>query len=197
MRRSDFIFKYRVRNWPEYNKALISRGSLTLWVDEQAVSAWRRRGSPQGRGRPRIYSDTAIECALVVRTVFHLSLRATQGFLESKAADGSEARVARLRASAGGGPGQEPCPQPHDGARNAEVRTRLSGLIRLQDSGGGLPCLEFELQNNAQARSSQSISIPGFIMSFGSSVCFVDRIAAAKRFGRCLSYCGLCRRPTA
>ena len=83
MRRSDFIFKYRVRNWSEYNKALISRGSLTLWVDEQAVSAWRRRGGAQGRGRPQIYSDTAIECALVVRAVFHLSLRATQGFLES------------------------------------------------------------------------------------------------------------------
>ena len=40
MRRSDFIFKYRIRNWPEYNKALIARGSLTLWVDEQAVSTW-------------------------------------------------------------------------------------------------------------------------------------------------------------
>ena len=83
MRRFDFILRYRVRNWPEYNGALIARGSLTLWVDEQAVSAWRQQGSPQGRGRPRIYSDTAIECALVVRTVFHLSLRATQGFLES------------------------------------------------------------------------------------------------------------------
>ena len=83
MRRTDFIFKYRVRNWPEYNKALISRGSLTLWVDEQAVSAWRRHVAPQGRGRPQIYTDTAIECALVVRAVFHLSLRATQGFLES------------------------------------------------------------------------------------------------------------------
>jgi hypothetical protein len=83
MRRSDFIFRYRVRNWPEYNRALIARGSLTLWVDEQAVSAWRQRGGPRGRGRPRIYSDTAIECALVVRSVFHLSLRATQGFLDS------------------------------------------------------------------------------------------------------------------
>ena len=68
MRGSGFIFGCRNRNWFEYNKALISRGSLTLWVDEQAVSTWRRRGSPQGRGRPRIYSDTAIECALVVRT---------------------------------------------------------------------------------------------------------------------------------
>ena len=83
MRRSDFIFNYRVRNWPEYNRALISRGSLTLWVDEQAVSTWRRQGAPQGRGRPQIDTDTAIECALVVRAVFHLSLRVTQGFLDS------------------------------------------------------------------------------------------------------------------
>jgi len=30
-----------------------------------------------------LYADTAIECALVVKAVFHLSLRATQGFLES------------------------------------------------------------------------------------------------------------------
>ena len=83
MRRSAFIFKYRVRNWPAYNKALSARGSLTPWVGEQAGCAWRQRGGPRGRGRPRIYSDTAIECALVVRAVFHLSLRATQGFLES------------------------------------------------------------------------------------------------------------------
>ena len=31
----------------------------------------------------RLYADTAIECAIVVKSVFHLSLRATQGFLES------------------------------------------------------------------------------------------------------------------
>ena len=35
------------------------------------------------RGRPQLYSDTAIECALVVKAVFHLSLRSAQGFLES------------------------------------------------------------------------------------------------------------------
>ncbi len=34
-------------------------------------------------GRPRIYADAAFECALVVKTVFQLSLRATQGVLES------------------------------------------------------------------------------------------------------------------
>jgi hypothetical protein len=37
MRKSDFIFEYRVRNWPEYNRALLRRVSITFWVDEQAV----------------------------------------------------------------------------------------------------------------------------------------------------------------
>jgi len=84
MRKSDFVFRCRVRNWPAYNRALIRRGSLTFWVDEQAVQAWfDTAGSGALGGRSRIYADTAIECALVVRSVFHLSLRATQGFLES------------------------------------------------------------------------------------------------------------------
>ena len=84
MRKSDFIFKYRVRNWPAYNRALVRRGSVTFWVDEEAVQAWRDSAAPGPLGgRRRTYSDTAIECVLVVRAVFHLSLRASQGFLES------------------------------------------------------------------------------------------------------------------
>ena len=84
MRKSDFIFKYRVRNWPAYNRALVRRGSITFRVDEAAVQAWRDSAAPGLLGgRRRTYSDTAIECVLVVRTVFHLSLRASQGFLES------------------------------------------------------------------------------------------------------------------
>ena len=83
MGKSDFIFKYRIRNWPEYNRALVRRSELTFWIDEQAISGWRHEEQVGGRGRPRIYADTAIECALVVKAVFHLSLRATQGFLAS------------------------------------------------------------------------------------------------------------------
>ena len=40
MGKNSYIF-YRVRNWPEYNRALVRRGSLTLWVDEQAIKSWR------------------------------------------------------------------------------------------------------------------------------------------------------------
>jgi hypothetical protein len=83
MRKSDFIFRYRVRNWRDYNQALVRRGSITFWVDEQAVRFWRAERVPGARGRPQLYADTAIECALVVKAVFHLSLRSTQGFLES------------------------------------------------------------------------------------------------------------------
>jgi len=39
--------QYRIRNWPAYNAALIGRGSLTLWVDEAALEAWRYTGPTQ------------------------------------------------------------------------------------------------------------------------------------------------------
>ena len=51
MDKSDFIFRYRVRNWREYNRALVGRGSITLWVDEQAVAAWRNDQMSGRRGR--------------------------------------------------------------------------------------------------------------------------------------------------
>jgi len=83
MNKSDFIFKYRIRTWREYNRALVRHGSIALWVDEQALAAWRNEEPSGRRARPRIYTHTAIECALVVRAVFQLSLRAAQGLLAS------------------------------------------------------------------------------------------------------------------
>jgi hypothetical protein len=49
MRKSDFIFRNRVRNWPAYNKALVRRGSLTFWIDEEAVQTWRDSEGPGPR----------------------------------------------------------------------------------------------------------------------------------------------------
>jgi hypothetical protein len=45
--------------------------------------AWRNTDPQSGRGAPKIYSDTAIQCALVLKSVFHLSLRSTEGFVSS------------------------------------------------------------------------------------------------------------------
>lgn len=74
--------RYRIRNWPQYNAALIERGSLTLWVDEEALKAWRYTGPPQ-RGAQYVYADAAIKCVLTLRAVYHLALRATQGLAQS------------------------------------------------------------------------------------------------------------------
>jgi hypothetical protein len=73
---------YRIRNWKQYNDALVNRGSLTLWVDQDMLRAWRYQG-PARRGGQFEYSDTAIECLLTLRAVYHLTLRATEGFARS------------------------------------------------------------------------------------------------------------------
>jgi hypothetical protein len=73
---------YRIRNWKEYNDALVRRGSLTLWIDQAALQAWRYQG-PARRGAQFRFSDLAIECLLTLRAVYHLTLRATEGFSRS------------------------------------------------------------------------------------------------------------------
>lgn len=68
--------RYRVTNWREYNRALVARGAITLWIDEAVAAGWEAAGGKGWR-----YSDTAILCALSLRAVFGLTLRQTQGFL--------------------------------------------------------------------------------------------------------------------
>jgi hypothetical protein len=75
--------QYRIRNWRDYNRALIGRGSLTLWVEQRAIDKWRDTAAPVRRGRRRFYSDLAITCALTLREVYGLPLRSTQGLVSS------------------------------------------------------------------------------------------------------------------
>ena len=70
---NQYTFRYRVRNWSDYNRALIARGRLTFWFDEDTVAAWRNADPPKGPGAPKVYSDTAIQCALILKSVFQLS----------------------------------------------------------------------------------------------------------------------------
>lgn len=75
--------QYRIRNWTEYNKALVLRGSLTIWIDTRATDTWLDHDLPARRGRRRTYTDAAILCALLLREVYHLPLRSTQGLVSS------------------------------------------------------------------------------------------------------------------
>jgi len=75
--------KYRVRNWPEYEAALRKRGDVTVWFDEAAIEAWNAPSVGRRPGGKQLYSDLAILTALTIRTVFHLPLRQTEGFVGS------------------------------------------------------------------------------------------------------------------
>lgn len=75
---------YRIKNWGEYNRALINRGNLTVWIPEDLENSWYEAPieGPRSRGRSQVYSNTCIGVGLTIRSLFHLPLRATQGFLE-------------------------------------------------------------------------------------------------------------------
>ena len=75
--------KYRIRNWHDYNTALVNRGRLTLWLDPEVLRDWRNQERTGKRGKPRVYSDQAIACVLRLREVYRLPLRATEGLLRS------------------------------------------------------------------------------------------------------------------
>src|SRR4030065_1761533 len=76
--------KYRIRNWAMYNESLKKRGSITLWIDEEVLRAWKAvPEAVRPRGGQKRYSDGAIECLLMVKGVYHLAYRQTEGFAGS------------------------------------------------------------------------------------------------------------------
>ena len=74
---------YRIRNWPEYNRSLIQRGSITVWIDEKSIKNWFSSYHTCQAGRPATYSDEAILMILILREVYGRSLRSLQGFIQS------------------------------------------------------------------------------------------------------------------
>ncbi len=73
---------YRVKNWSEYDKALVQRGSLTFWLSDDFEKTWLYVGEKQ-RGSQFDYSDQAILLMLTVKEVFHLTNRGVEGFMRS------------------------------------------------------------------------------------------------------------------
>ncbi|MGK0155929.1 MAG: hypothetical protein ACI9SE_002896 [Neolewinella sp.] len=74
--------KYRVGNWPDYDRPLVERGNLTIWLSPDAIAQWNAKPSRR-RGGQRKYSDLAIETALTLRLLFQVPLRQAEGFLRS------------------------------------------------------------------------------------------------------------------
>lgn len=70
---------YKITNWREYNESLVRRGSITFWFSEDVLEQWHHPNNRPKVGHPFVYSDTAIECLLVLRELFQLPYRQTEG----------------------------------------------------------------------------------------------------------------------
>jgi hypothetical protein len=75
--------QYRVRNWSEYSAGLKQRGSLTIWLSEEALKQWLVSTPTGRRGASQTYSDTAIATVATLKSLFRLAGRQAQGFVES------------------------------------------------------------------------------------------------------------------
>ena len=73
---------YRVGTWAEYDRALVRRGDVTLWLTPDAIATWAAAGVGRRSGQLQS-SDLAIATALTLSLIFHVPLRQTEGVLTS------------------------------------------------------------------------------------------------------------------
>lgn len=67
--------QYRIKNWPAYDRGLIARGAITLWLHDEVIAKWPGKG--------KIFHDLVIQCALSLRVLLRLALPQTEGLLRS------------------------------------------------------------------------------------------------------------------
>ena len=71
---------YRTTNWSSYNRALINRGNISIWFDPKTQWYAQSQGK---QGRNQTYSDIAIQCCLMIKSLFRLFLNMVTGFIQS------------------------------------------------------------------------------------------------------------------
>ncbi|MBS4168102.1 hypothetical protein PARA125_000734 [Parachlamydia sp. AcF125] len=69
------------RNWKQYNKQLIQRGSLTFLLEPKLLKPTVKRQPT--KGRPYEYSNVFVEILFMLKIQFKLAYRALQGFAQS------------------------------------------------------------------------------------------------------------------
>ena len=74
--------RYKVKNWSAYNQSLKKRGSLRFWLPDDIESKWYYQGKKRRGGQPR-FSDFCIEVCCIIRKIYRLPYRQTEGLLQS------------------------------------------------------------------------------------------------------------------
>jgi len=70
------------RDWSKYNKSLVNRGDLTFWINEKSLKLWKAKKKKHVAGAPFIYSDMAIQTAMIVKYTLKLTYRSLEGYLK-------------------------------------------------------------------------------------------------------------------
>ncbi|GAB4233185.1 MAG: hypothetical protein Tsb0021_12080 [Chlamydiales bacterium] len=71
------------RNWSQYNKKLVQRGSITFLIDPKMFPKFKSKKQKHKIGRPIEYSDNPIFILLMLKIQFGLTYRRLQGFAQS------------------------------------------------------------------------------------------------------------------
>jgi len=74
--------KYKILNWSAYNKSLVNRGNITIYFEQSVLDIWYS-SLPNKQGGKFVYSDDCIETLLMLKNVFKLGYRQTEGFATS------------------------------------------------------------------------------------------------------------------
>lgn len=75
--------KYKIENWKDYNKSLINRGRITLWIEDGLSESWLATEKSGKRGRSYHYTHKAMEICLTLKYLYKLPYRAAEGWINS------------------------------------------------------------------------------------------------------------------
>ncbi len=73
--------KYKLSNWSSYNESLKKRGKITIWLSNEIKSGWVYGGKNKPGGKVK-YGDLSIEFCLVMKYLYGLAYRQTEGFVD-------------------------------------------------------------------------------------------------------------------
>ncbi len=71
----------RKRTWQEYNRDLVKRGSLTFFIDPEALLPPPK--TKKRRGRPRLFTHPLIQLLLILKIQYRMTYRTLEGFAKS------------------------------------------------------------------------------------------------------------------
>jgi hypothetical protein len=70
---------YPTTHWSSYNRALIHRGNIAICFDP--ATQWYAPSKGK-QGRNQTYSDAVLQCCLMIKSLFRLSLPMVTGFVQ-------------------------------------------------------------------------------------------------------------------